>query len=231
MEDSELNELRAKLEIADAVTKLYVEKGGSFTMHDVAKRTGASVGELFSYFADKEEIIYFYYASLITRYRMMIEEIDDFETFTLSEKLSNFAYTSFDLMQEREEFVQQTFRSYIMHSCLQTDYEQEVEALLYDFFRDDRGKTASSDLLITDCSMRLIRKKYLHLVDFWLKDESEDKEVSVELTDKVTGLMEEALYTSVVDRSFDLAKFLFANDVIATKVPLWKKISSSFEIR
>lgn len=231
MENLNIEKLQAKLQIADAATRVYVEKSGDFTLHDVARKAGITVAEIFNHFSDTHEIIYFFYSALVIRYRWMIDEIEDFETFTLSEKLSNFAYASFDLMEEREAFVRQTFSSYILHSCKKTAYEEKVEELLTEFIKNDSGKAASTDVVVNDCSLRLIRKKYLHLVDFWLHDESEDKEVTMELVDKVTGLIQEALYTSVIDRSFDLAKFLFSNNIIPQRNRFWDKLTSTFEIR
>jgi AcrR family transcriptional regulator len=231
MNDKELKRFKIKLSIADAAARLYVEQNGSFSLHQVARETDLNVGAIFEFFDDQQEIIYFYYASLVKRYRLMIEEIEGFEGFTLSEKLSNFAYASFDMMAERETFVKQTFKHYILCSCKQTAYEEQIEHLLKEFFENDPGRSASSDMMINQCSLRLVRKKYLHLVRFWLNDNSEGKQMSMELTDKVTGLIEEALYTSVVDRSFDLAKFLFSNETISRHVPLWDKITSSFEIK
>lgn len=231
MKDPDLQTLQAKLTIADAATKIYLKKKENFTLHDVAKRADITVAEIFNHFKDKYEILYFYYESFVIRYRLMIDEIEDFESYTLSEKLSNFAYASFDLMAEREEFVRQTYDAYILHSCKKTEYEEQIEELLADFIKNDPGKAASSDVVVNDCSLRLIRKKYLHLIDFWLYDESEGKEVTMELVDKVTGLIQEALYTSVIDRSFDLAKFLFSNDLSARRNKFWDKVSSTFEIR
>ncbi len=230
MEDEEIQHLQNKLEIADATSQIYIKQQGSFTLHDVARTTGLTVSEIFNYFDSKDDIIYFFYSSLITRYRLMIDEIEGFGDYTLSEKLSNFAYTCFDMLEEREAFVRQTFRPYILHSCKKTEYEQKIEHLFADFIKHDSGKAASTEVLINDCSLRLFQKKYLHLVNFWLNDESEGKEVTIELTDKVTGLLQEAMYTSVIDRSFDLAKFLFSNDIMSQQVPFWKKFTSSFEI-
>jgi hypothetical protein len=230
MNDSEFNHFKVKLAIADAAAGLYAQSNGSFNLHQVARETGLKVNNILEYFNNQEDIIYFYYASLITRYHLMIDEIEGFEVFTLSEKLSNFAYASFDMLAEREDFVAQTFRHYILCSCKKTKYENEIEQLMGEFFENDSGKSAAGGRMINKCSLRLIRKKYLMLVRFWLNDESEGKEITMELTDKVTGLIEEALYNSVIDRSFDLAKFLFSNDVISTHTPLWNKITSSFEI-
>jgi AcrR family transcriptional regulator len=231
MENINVEELQIKLTITDAATQVYSQKGDDFTMHDVAKEAGTTVAEIFNYFPDKHAIVYFFYESLLIRYHLMIVEIEDFESFTLSEKLSNFAYASFDLMEERQEFVEHTFRRYILRSCKPSEYKQNIEDLLAEFIKNDAGKAASSDVFINDCSYRLIRKKYLHLVDFWINDTSEGKEKTMELTDKVTGLIQEALYTSIIDRSFDLAKFLFSNDIITQQSKMWNKLTSTFEIK
>lgn len=231
MNENEFKEFEIKFAIADAAARLYVEHNGSFSIHQVAKEMDLNVGTIFEFFSDQQEIIYFFYSSLVKRYRLMIEEIEAFGEFSLSEKLSNFAYASFDMMAEHEKFVDQTFNHYILCSCKTTAYEEQVEALLKGFIEDDSGRSASSSIMVNRCSLRLIRKKYLHLVKFWLNDTSENKQVTTELTDKVTGLIEEALYTSMFDRSFDLAKFLFSNNTISDHVPLWDKVASSFEIK
>jgi AcrR family transcriptional regulator len=231
MNEEELNRFKIKLAIADAAAQVYVERDGAFNLHQAARKAGLNVGTILEYFDNQQDIIYFFYASLVKRYRLMIEDIEGFAEFTLSEKLSNFAYASFDMLAEHEDFVKATFNQYILCSCKKAAYESDIENLLADFIKNDPGRSASSDLMVNKCSLRLIRKKYLHLVKFWLNDKSEDKQVSIELTDKITGLIEEALYTSVIDRSFDLAKFLFSNETIRAHVPLWNKVISKFEIK
>ena len=231
MTEAEIKELQNKIQIADAATQAYVANDSSFTFHDVAQRTDLSVGEVFSYFDSKQDILDFYYASLVIRYRIMIDEIEGFEEFTLSEKLSNFAYASFDLMREREEFIAKTFRSHVLRRCKKTEYDEKIEDLLRDFIESDSGRAASSDVVLNYIGLGILRKKYLSLVSFWLNDESEDKEVTTELIDKVTGLIQELLYTSVVDRAIDLAKFIYSNDVLSQQFPLWRRIQNSFEIR
>lgn len=231
MNEEELKYFKVKLAIADVAAQLYVEQEGSFSLHQVSRETDLNVDVIFEFFDDQQEIIYFYYASLVKRYQLMIEEIDEFEEFTLSEKLSNFAYASFDMMAEHETFVEQTFKHYILCSCKKTAYEKQIGDLLKRFIEDDPGRSASSDAMVNDCTLRLVRKKYLHLVRFWLNDDSDGKQASMELTDKVTGLIEEALYTSVIDRSFDLAKFLFSNETVKQHIPMWDKVTSSFEIK
>ncbi len=222
--------LENKLAITEAAVRFYVKHDERFTLHQIAKETEFTVAEIFDYFDSKEQILRFYYSSLIIRYRLMVDEIEDFESYTLSEKLSNFIYASFDLMNEHENFVMATFNPLILRSYHKTDYEKRIEDLFAEFVNNDNLTSASSSFFLNECSFRFIRYKYLRLVSFWLKDESENKEVTTELTDKLTGLLQEAMYTSIADRSVDLIKFLYSNSVFSCDNRFWNKMSSTFEV-
>ena len=231
MQQPDLEELQKKLDITDAAIQLYVAQDGVFNLHQVARKTEQTVEAIFDLFPDKESILHFFYTSLVIRYRLMTSEIEDFDSYTLSEKLSNFAYASFDMLKERQAFVEATFGPMILYSCTKTDYEDRIEQLLVHFFKNDSKAASSSSLFLNRYFFTFIKQKYLWLVAFWLKDNSPDKAKSMELTDKAAGLIQEMMYTSVIDRSIDLAKFAYANKPACTQLPLWDKITSTFEIR
>lgn len=231
MEDIDIEKLQTKLEITGIAVDLYVEQDGSFTLKQISKETDISVGEIFDYFPNKEAILDFYYASLPIRYRLMLGEIDDFDSYSLSEKLSNFAYASFDLMAEKKEFVEMTFKSRIRCSYGKKEYTKKVEELLSSFFKQDPRISTSGSLLLNDLFYSLLTKKYLYLVSYWINDDSEGKERSMELTDKVTALIQEIMYNSVADKGFDLMKFLLSNTKLNCSGSFWDNISSKIEIR
>ncbi len=231
MNNSEQQYLQIRLEISEAAAQLFEQHDDHFTVHQIADKTGYTVAQIFEYFDDKEEMLRFFYSSLIIRYRSMIDEIEDFESYTLSEKLSNFIYASFDLMHENRTFVEATFKPLILSSFKKTEYEKRVQELLGEFFRSDKLISASSSMFLNECTFSLLKRKYLKLVSFWLNDHSEDKELTMELTDKITGFIQEVMYTSAVDRAFDLMKFLYSNSILSRKMPFYNKISSTFEIR
>ncbi len=221
-----------KFQIADAATDLYIEGDGHFLIKDVAHAVDLDPAEVFNYFPNKKAILKFYYASLIIRYEMMIDEIDGFESYTLSEKLSNFAFTSFDMLREKEPFVEATFKDYIIHCFGKTDYEKEVERLIKQFLENDSQISIASTLVLNEYAYSFLRRQYLELVRFWLNDTSEDKELTMELTDKVTGVLQEFIYNPVLDKSFDLLKFMHANrKAIFKNIPGIKQICSKIEIR
>lgn len=221
-----------KFMIADAATDLYIQGDGKFHIKDVAKKVNITPAEVFNYFPNKKSILEFYYASLIIRYEMMIDEIDDFESYTLSEKLSNFAFTNFDMLREKEGFVEVTLEDYILNSFRKTDFEKELERLAKQFLQHDDRISIASTLILNQYSYSVLRRQYLELLRFWINDTSEDKELTMELTDKATAVLQEAVYNPVLDKSFDLFKFINANrKAFVNNIPIVKKLCSKIEIR
>lgn len=223
---------QTKLTITEAAVRLYVEQEGSFTLKQVAGRIeDLTVGEIFEYFPNKPAILDFYYTSIVIRYRLMIQEIDDFEQYSFAEKLSNFIYASLDMMEEVPGFVEKTFNQKIRCALSRTDFQHEVEQLFREFFEDDPRISTGSALMMNRHLYRLLYRKYLELVDFWLQDESEGREVTMALTDKSTAFLQELLYSSIADKGFDLFKYALTSGAITSRIPLFKKITSKFEIR
>jgi len=221
-----------KFAIADTATDLYVQGDGQFYIKDIAKEVDLTPAEVFNYFPNKKSILEFYYASLVIRYEIMIAEIDSFESYTLSEKFSNFAFTSFDMLQEKEAFVEATLSEYILNSFTKTDFEKELERIIKQFLQNDDHLSIASTLVLNSYSYAFLRRQFLELLRFWINDTSEDKELSMELTDKSTAVLEELMYNPVLDKSFDLAKFVNANRKAFIKnIPIVKQLCSKIEIR
>lgn len=220
-----------KYKIAEAAVKQYEEHGDDFTLKQVAKEADIEVADIFEYFPNKRAILLFFYESLIIRYRLMLEEIDGFEDYLLAEKLSNLAYTSFDMLGEQEAFVRHTFKRLVLCSFAKTEFEKGIEQLLKAFFTDDPRISASSSMFINDYFYRVLVKKYLGVLQFWLDDDSEGKEVSMELTDKYTAFLQELMYSTAIDRGLDLARFLLSNNIFTSGIKSIKKLFPEIEIR
>jgi len=228
--DPEIFEL--KFAISDVATDLHMQGDGQFYIKDIAKEVDITPAEVFNYFPNKKSILKFYYSSLVIRYEMMINEIDNFESYTLSEKLSNFAFTNFDMLQEKEAFVEATLSDFILNSFIKTDFEKELERIIKQFIQNDDHISVSSTLVLNSYSYAFLRRQYLELLRFWINDTSENKELSMELTDKATAVLEELMYNPILDKSFDLAKFVNANKkAFISNIPIVKQLCSKIEIR
>lgn len=220
-----------KLEITEAAVDLYVEQHGTFSFNQVAGKTGLDVADIFDYFPNKRAILQFYYTSLVIRYRLMIEEIEDFDDYLLGEKLSNFIYSTFDMMNEHSEFVEQTFSKLVYYSYSKTEFENETEALFREFFTSDDRISGSSSFLLNDYFYAFLRKKYLYLVHFWITDDSEDGELSMAWTDKLTGFVQELFYSAVLDKGYDLITFMVQHNLFVRNMPVVRSFLNKFEIR
>ena len=233
MESFDPETFEVKFNIADIASRLYAEGNGKFLVKDVAAEMDIEPAEVFDYFPNKNEILKFYYASLVIRYESMVEEIDDFESYTLSEKLSNFAYTSFDMLAEREAFVEATFEDLVIGSYGKTVFENEVQRLIRNFIENDPQISMSSSAIVqNDYFYAFLRRQYLELIRFRINDSSEGRELSMELTDKLATFLQELLYNAILDKGFELAKFLAANrKQFFCNLPIVKQICSTIEIR
>lgn len=197
--------LNIKIELTEAAIDLYIED--QFTIPNLSDKTGKTASEIYTLFSNKKAILKFYYPSLVIRYRAMVGEIEDFDSYSISEKLSNFIFTLFDMMDERLEFVENTFHKYEWKCTANSEFQQEVKSLFKDFFTSDGNIATSAGFLIGDLFYSLLKTQHLFLIKFWLEDDSEDRERTFALTDKITGFIEELVYSKIVDKGFDLAKY------------------------
>lgn len=202
----DINELNTKIELTDEAIDLY--QRDQFTIPNLVDATGKSSSEIYSLFPNKKAILRFYYPSLLLKYRAMLSEIEDFEDYRIGEKLSNFMYTLFDMMEERKSFVKDTFEKYEWNCSGGSEFQKEIKALFKDFFTTDGNIATSAGLLIGDLFYGALKTQYLFLIRYWLQDDSEGHARTYALIDKMTGLLEELVYSKIVDKGFDLFKYV-----------------------
>ena len=211
-------QINSKIDITWKAVELYESKG-KVSIPDLVDATGMTATEIYSVFPTKKAILSFYYPALVYQYWVMIEEIEDFEDYSISEKFSNFIYTLFDMMSENSIFIDDTFNKYVFHQGSRSEFHNEVKALFKEFLTTDGEIAVSAGFFMKDYFYSLLASQYLFLVNFWRKDESENKERTLALSDKLTSLFEEAVYNKALDKTFDLAKYIFGSIGIGKDIP------------
>ena len=213
------DQLNLKIFLCESAIDLYLENG-RFTISNLIDKTELSATEIYDLFPNKKAILDFYYPSLILRYSAMFEEIDDFDSYTISEKLSNFIFTMFDMMNERREFVEDTFDESVIKAGSKSEFFIQTKQLFHRFFTTDPNIAVSAGLLLKDYFYHFLTNEFYHITKYWLKDGSEGYERSMALTDKLTVFVEEAVYNKVLDKGFDLVKHLVAQEGLAKNIPI-----------
>jgi hypothetical protein len=209
MEDN----LKKKIKIAEKAAGLYPDNP-EFTMKQLAGTMKIKPADLYGMFPGRKALLRFYYTAQFHKYKETASQIEGFNEYTLAEKLGNLAYTLTDLMLEHREFVELTYDQLIGQFYTKTDFEKLLEEEIKSFHVNDTRISTTASILIRPWYFRLIRQHYLWLISYWLKDESPGFENTMGLTDKWTVFLQEMLYSSIVDKGFDLAKFVFMQSAI-----------------
>jgi AcrR family transcriptional regulator len=206
--------LAQKQKIVSAAIGLYIDDRANFTIANIARKTRIKKVEIYNFFNSRSAILKYYYPLCVERYRIMTADIDDFAIWSLEEKLANFAYALFDMLQEEREFVEEHFDEAIVHGSATSRFEHDVGALLNEFIGED---------CTTGWLASFLAREYVHLISFWLADESSDAQRTMALVDKGASFVGEAVHSSaLVYKGIDLTKYLVANDIV--KIPLAKMI-------
>lgn len=192
-----------------AAIDLYLEDKSKFNMRNVAAKLEVQPAEIYKLFPTKEAMLKAWYKDIVKNYKAMVAEIEDFPSYTLAEKMQNFAYTSFDMLSEEREFFNHTFDKMVLRQGTSKGMGKDVKHMLKEWIEDDERIADSAQPFIGNFSYELLAREYFHLLHFWKTDDSEDAERTVALTDKLTTFVEEVLYSKVVDRGVDAFKYLF----------------------
>lgn len=217
-----------RMAIVEEAVELYLSDEASYTIQNLSKRLDVNPPDIYAYYPNKRAILEGYYGLLIDRYRMMVNEIEDFDEYQLEEKLSNFIYTSFDLMQEHREFVEETFDSMVVESTGNDGFNKDLKDLLRQFFKNDSNIASSSQLIMQDLFYEFLVGQYCQLIKFWLDDGSPEGEKSMAYADKMTTFLQEVMYTSVLDKGLDLLKFMAVNDRRFSRIPIIGSVTRKF---
>lgn len=212
--------INSKIEITWKAVELF-EKNGKVSIPDLVNSTGKTASEIYDVFPSKSAILKFYYPALVYQYWAMIEEVEGFEDFEISEKFSNFIYTLFDMMGENQHFVEKTYKKMVFSEGHRSEFHKEVKVLFKEFLSTDADIAVSAAFFMKDYYYSLLASQYLFLLKFWLSDESENKDRTLALTDKLTTLYQEIVYNKTLDKGFDLMKFVFGDIGVGKDFPVF----------
>lgn len=206
----DFNELEMRKKVSDAAVSLFMTDRSRFSIRNIAATAEVSTDDIYSFYSTKDEILADFYNLIPLLCKYQISQIDGYEDLKLADRLSNFMYTTFDLLQEQPAFVEKTFE--VWHCSDRCKLWRERTA---DHFMDildlDPRVSDLNRVIIPDFGYSISANLYLHLIRFWLQDKSEGTEKTLALVEKSMVFIQEVLYADVLSKGLDLARYVYAH--------------------
>ena len=192
-----------KLKIFETALEIYCENPTQFSVRTVAKELNLKREEVYTYFSSKNAILRYFYQLSFEEYTKQIDEIDDYCNYSLEEKLGHLVYTHIELFQKEKEFVESSFNEIIYKANPNNVFQKSLEEHLEKILNDSEGD--ASILPSKYISMFLV-KELFHIFKFWIKDDSDKSEQTIELVDKIIAFIGEILCNQIISKGIDLGR-------------------------
>jgi len=212
---------KTKAKILESAVELIIEKGfKNASMREMAKNAGVSNPTIYNYFPTKEKILYAYVEQKHKESAQILQEIEDFNTYTLREQLQSLIETELELYLEDREFILQ-ISDMVFHSSglkLQSIYDQNQ--IFTDMVKDMLEIAIEAEEIpeppLLEHLPKLFWDYYIMVVAYWVKDDSEMFENTTQFIDHSLGVIEALLKSSIMNKAHDLGLFLFKTHLLSS---------------
>ncbi|MCH2306654.1 MAG: hypothetical protein MK334_07065, partial [SAR202 cluster bacterium] len=131
------------------------------------------------------------------------DEISEYSNYSLEEKLGHLVYTHIELFQKEKEFVERSFNEIIYKANPKNVFQESLDEQVEKILNDSEGD--ASILPSKYISMFLV-KELFHIFKFWIKDDSDKSEQTIELVDKIIAFIGEILCNQIISKGIDLGR-------------------------
>jgi len=214
--------LEQKTAVIDAAIALYLSDA-EYTVKNICQRGKISQSELYKLFGNQNRVLRQFYPNCVARYRENIAMMDDYDSMSLSEKLENFIFVMLDFFQEQRAFVEKTFAKMLAMRTAKAPFQNTVEDVFRTILENEKDVAfLQRTFLLNFLTYDLLAGEFFSLVKFWLSDDSEHYEKTMAYADKLINFLTEILEVSIVDKGFDLAKFVVQHNL--RHLPFYNRI-------
>ena len=221
MKVSQSAKAKTKAKILASAVELIIEKGfKNASMREMAKNAGVSNPTIYNYFPTKEKILYAYVEQKHIETAQILQNIDDFNTYTLREQLQTLIETELELYLEDREFILQ-ISDMVFHSAgLKLEALYDNNEIFTDMVKDMIEIAIEAEEIPTpplqEHLPRLFWDYYIMVVAYWLKDDSEMFENTTQFIDHSLGVIEALLKSNILNKAHDLGVFLFKTHLLSS---------------
>ena len=195
-----------KLKIFETALEIYSENPTQFSVRTVAKELNLKREQVYAHFSSKNAILRYFYQLCFKEYLKQTVEIDDYFNYSLEEKLGHLVYTHIELFQKEKEFVESSFNEIIYKANPSNVFQKSLVEQVENILNDSEG---DASILPSKYISTFLVKELFHIFKFWIRDDSEKSEKTIELVDKIIAFIGEILSNQIITKGIDLGRILW----------------------
>lgn len=176
------------------------------------KNMGMAEDEFYQHYNSFDAIARDIWESLISTTVNRIEASDEYQAFSVREKILTFYYTLVEELRKQRSYVSYSIQGWMVPGK-QKPAKAAVEKVLEPFFDKLMAEGYEREELmnrpkVSDFYQKALTMQFWFIVDFWVKDGSKDFEDTDAVIEKAVNLGQDLMKENTLDKAFDFAKFL-----------------------
>jgi len=221
MKVSKKAKAKTKAKIIRSAVNLITEKGfKNASLREIAKNAGVSNPTIYNYFPNKELLLYGYIEHQHINSTNILEEIEDFNTYSLREQLQTLIETELELYLEDREFVIQIAHMVFVSSSVKLDGIYATKEKFVQIV-DEMLRVAIESGEIKEPPFRehmplLFWDYYIAVIAYWVEDESEFFSDTTQFVDHSMAVIEALLHSDILTKASDLGMFLLKTHLLSS---------------
>jgi len=214
MKISKKEKEKTKVKLLKTAVDLIIKKGFKKTsMREIAKKSSVSVPTIYNYFPTKEQILYEYIKQKHKESIEILQNIENFDTFSLREQLQSLVECELELYLNDREFVQEIFDMAFHSSSVKINSLYNTNGVFIEMVEEMFNNAVAVGEIekqpFSEFIPLLFWDYFITVVAYWLKDDSEGFENTTEFIDHSMGVMEALIMSNLLSKFADLGQFMF----------------------
>jgi AcrR family transcriptional regulator len=235
MKVSQEKKKEIRRDLIKAAVEVISEKGfRSATMREISIRAGYSAATIYNYFPSKEKVLFGYFQEKQLELLELLEDIPDFNAFTLKEKLQVQLESLLDLYLPDREFAREAYQL-IFDSPLRTFSEfRPVKKIFTDtvaeYFNAAVEENEIPEMAFSGFIVNLYWDYAGLMIFYWLRDDSTGFTNTSVLIDMSLDIIVAVLQSDILNRTADMLAFLFKSHLYSNVDVIHSLFSSVREV-
>ncbi|HEY5960861.1 MAG TPA: TetR family transcriptional regulator [Polyangiaceae bacterium] len=222
--------------LVQAAVALFVEQGFADTsIREIAARANVAPGTAYKYFPDREQLVRAFFELRFADAEASLDDLPNFATFTLKEKLHAFVEALLEAYLPDREFVAIAIRNLVDAPLQSFGSMQPVRHQLVAVVEGMLERAVAGGEFAPPLQRGFLTNVFwdytILVVLYWLSDDSESFAKTSEFIDKSLDIYVTLVQSGIVDKAARLLMFLLKNHLYANFEHITSLLGAMSEIR